>query len=92
MADTLKRLKLCVAYQCGDEVLKQFPSDPLMLERCEPIYEEVEGWNTPTSAIRRYQDLPPLARAYVERIAELSCAPVSLISVGPERESTIDVG
>ncbi len=89
--DTLEHLKLCVAYQCGSEVLQQFPSDPLMLERCEPIYEEVEGWNTPTSQIRRYQDLPPLARAYVDRIAELGAAPISLISVGPERESTIDV-
>jgi adenylosuccinate synthase len=90
--DTMESLKLCTAYKCGDEVLEQFPSDPLMLERCEPIYEAVEGWNTPTSAIRRYQDLPPLARAYVDRVAELSRAPVSLISVGPERESTIDVG
>jgi adenylosuccinate synthase len=89
--DTMERLKLCIAYRCDGEILEQFPSDPRVLERCEPIYEEVEGWQTATSGIRRYEDLPPLARNYVDRIAELSHAPVSLISVGPERDATIDV-
>jgi len=51
----------------------------------------MEGWCAPTTAARRFADLPPQARAYVERVAELSRAPVSLISVGPERESTIDI-
>ncbi|MFT5086385.1 MAG: adenylosuccinate synthase [Candidatus Latescibacterota bacterium] len=89
--DTMERLKLCIAYRCDGEILEQFPSDPRVLERCEPIYEEVEGWQTATSGIRRYEDLPPLARNYVDRIAELSHAPVSLISVGPERDATIDM-
>ncbi|MGY8824688.1 MAG: adenylosuccinate synthase [Candidatus Latescibacterota bacterium] len=89
--DTMERLKLCIAYRCDGEILEQFPSDPRVLERCEPIYEEVEGWQTATSGIRRYEDLPSLARNYVDRIAELSHAPVSLISVGPERDATIDM-
>ena len=89
--DTMERLKICTAYRCDGDILEQFPSDPRVLERCEPIYEEVEGWQTATSGIRRYEDLPPLARSYVDRIAELSHASISLISVGPERDATIDV-
>jgi len=89
--DTMERLKVCTAYRCEGEILEQFPSDPHILERCEPIYEELEGWQTPTNTIRHYEDLPPLARNYVDRIAELSHAPASLISVGPERDATIDV-
>ena len=54
-------------------------------------YEELEGWKAPTTGARRFDDLPPQARAYVERVSELSRAPVSLISVGPERDSTIDI-
>ena len=88
--DTMPRLKLCVAYQCGDTVLDEFPADPQVLAQCEPIYEEVEGWCSPTTAVRRFANLPDKARNYTERITELVGVPISLISVGPERESTID--
>ena len=89
--DSLESLKLCVGYRCGDEILEEFPSDPRVLARCAPIYEEMEGWCAPTTEVRRFADLPKQARSYVERISELSRAPVSLISVGPERASTIDI-
>ena len=72
-------------------MLEEFPADPQVLEQCEPIYEELEGWKAPTTGARRFDDLPRQARVYVERVSELSRAPVSLISVGPERESTIDI-
>ena len=89
--DTLERLQLCVGYQCGDRVLDEFPSNPRILSRCTPIYEGMEGWCCPTREVRRFADLPQNARNYVERIAELGRTPVSLVSVGPERESTIDI-
>ena len=89
--DELDSLKLGIGYRCGDQVLEEFPADPQVLEQCEPIYEEMEGWKVPTTGVRRFDDLPPQARAYVERVTELSRVPISLISVGPERESTIDV-
>jgi len=89
--DELESLRLGIGYRYGDETLEEFPADPQVLEKCEPIYEEVAGWQTPTTDVRNIDDLPPQARIYVERISELSRAPVSLISVGPERESTIDV-
>lgn len=89
--DTLERLRLCVGYRCEGAVLEEFPGDPRVLARCEPIYEDVAGWCCPTSSARRLGELPARAQAYVQRIAELSRAPVSLISVGPERDATIRV-
>ena len=79
-----------MSYQCGDQVLDEFPADPIVLSECRPIYEEVEGWCCSTTQVRRVGDLPAKARHYVERIAALGRVPVSLVSVGPEREATID--
>jgi adenylosuccinate synthase len=87
--DTMEQLKVCVGYRCDGKVLEEFPGDPRVLARCEPIYEDMEGWCVPTTGVRRFDDLPAKAKAYVERLSELSRAPVSLISVGPERASTI---
>ena len=88
--DTMDRVKVCTGYQYGDTVLREFPSDPNVLAECEPIYEELEGWRCDTTKVRRFANLPERARIYIDRISELSGVPVSLVSVGPERESTID--
>ncbi|HJP33930.1 MAG: adenylosuccinate synthase [Candidatus Latescibacteria bacterium] len=89
--DTVESLKLCTAYRYGDQVLEEFPVDPRVLDKCEPVYEEIEGWCAPTTEARRVEDLPPKAVAYVERVAELSRTPVAYISVGPDRDETITV-
>jgi len=90
--DSFEELKLCTGYRCGDQVLEEFPADPRVLDKCEPIYETMAGWCAPTDGIRSYDALPANARAYIERIAELGRAPVSIVSVGPERDATIQVG
>ena len=87
--DPVERLKLCTAYRHGDQLLEEFPADPRILDKCEPVYEEVEGWCAATTGARTFADLPAGARAYVRRIEELSGTPVSLISVGPGRDATI---
>ncbi|HJN30689.1 MAG TPA: adenylosuccinate synthase [Candidatus Latescibacteria bacterium] len=89
--DTVETLKLCTAYRLGDEVLEEFPADPRVLDKCAPIYEEVEGWCAPTTEARHYDDLPDKAKAYVARIEDLSRTKVSLISVGAQRDATIRV-
>jgi adenylosuccinate synthase len=89
--DTVEQLKLCTAYKYGDQVLEEFPADTRILDRCEPVYEEIDGWCAPTTEARCVADLPPKAMAYVERIAELSRTPVAYISVGPDRDETITV-
>jgi adenylosuccinate synthase len=62
-----------------------------VLARATPINESHAGWQTPTSAARRWEDLPVQAQAFVRRIEELLGAPVDLVSVGPERDQAIQV-
>ncbi|MEE0777313.1 MAG: adenylosuccinate synthase [Bacillota bacterium] len=87
--DELKEIKLCVAYQCGDEVLKEFPAALNQIEKCTPIYETMPGWMCDTSACRSFGELPQAAKDYIARIEELTDAKVSIIAVGPDRKQTI---
>ncbi|MFC2045835.1 adenylosuccinate synthase [Chloroflexota bacterium] len=87
--DVLPALKICVGYKLNGEVIKYFPSTIANLEKCEPIYEELPGWQVPTTHIRKYEELPLEARQYISRLEELVSCPVNLICVGPEREQTI---
>ncbi len=89
--DTFPHLKLCVGYKLDNETIDYFPASIAALERCQPIYEELPGWQTPTSHIRQYEQLPFEARQYIARLTELISCPVNLISVGPRREQTIEV-
>jgi adenylosuccinate synthase len=89
--DSLPTIKICTAYQCRDRVLENFPSDPRILDQCKPIYEEWDGWGTSTAGIRRFCDLPVNAQRYLTRISELTRTPISLVSVGADREETIVV-
>jgi adenylosuccinate synthase len=67
------------------------PNDIEVLSRCEPVYAEFPGWQTPTDKARSWRDLPPKARAYLNAIAELTGANLFIASVGPGREQTIFV-
>lgn len=85
----LPRLKICVAYEYEGQVLKEFPYQGTVLARCQPIYEEMDGWTEEIGGARAFDELPSQARAYIARLEELAGVPVGLISVGPEREQTI---
>ena len=87
--DTLPRLKICVGYKLNGKTVDYFPASVTHLSKCEPIYEELLGWQAPTSHIREYEQLPLEARQYVERLEELISCPANLISVGAAREKTI---
>jgi adenylosuccinate synthase len=87
--DTLPHLKICVGYKLNGKIIDYFPSSIATLEKCQPIYEELPGWQTPTSDIRQHEQLPLQARQYIARLEELTSCPVSLISVGAGREQTI---
>jgi adenylosuccinate synthase len=88
--DVLPRLKICVGYKLEGKTIDYFPASVAALARCQPVYEELEGWQTPTSDIRRYKQLPAKAQKYIARIEELTGCPVNLVCVGPEREQTIE--
>ncbi|MBN1355765.1 adenylosuccinate synthase [bacterium] len=86
--DTVDPIGICTGYRLDGEVLKHMPVTPV-LEQCRPVYEMMPGWGRSTRDIRSMENLPRQTRAYLERIAELTGAPVSFVSVGPRREETI---
>jgi adenylosuccinate synthase len=88
--DILPRLKICIGYKLDGKTIDYFPASVAALARCEPVYEEIPGWQTPTSDFRSYDQLPLQAREYINRLEELSACPVNLVCVGPEREQTIE--
>jgi len=65
------------------------PASTSVYERLEPVYEDLDGWRTDTTACRSWRDLPDAARAYVERLEALAGVPISHVSVGPERDQMI---
>jgi len=89
--DALPSLKICTGYKLDGNTLQNPPSNSGLLARCEPIYEELPGWQSDISLLRRFEDLPAAARSYVRRLEELLACPIDIISVGPRREQTIVV-
>jgi adenylosuccinate synthase len=87
--DNFSKLKICTAYKVNGETINEFPSSISILEKCEPVYEELEGWMTPTGNIRKYDLLPAQAKQYIQMLESICGCPTSVISVGPEREQTI---
>jgi adenylosuccinate synthase len=87
--DSMAKIKVCVAYKVGRKQLEVPPSDSELLARCEPVYEEHDGWQTPTDKCKKWSDLPKKAQAYLKHIASLSGAKLTIASVGPNRDQTI---
>lgn len=87
--DVFDSVKICTAYRLHGELTNHFPADVQLLEKCQPVYEELPGWKTQTSDIRHPEQLPLQARRYVARIEELLSCKASIISVGPSRDHTI---
>ncbi|MCU0857173.1 MAG: adenylosuccinate synthase [Pontiellaceae bacterium] len=87
--DGFETIKVCVAYECDGERLQTVPASISRLSRCKPVYEEFKGWNCSTRDATAFEELPEQARKYVRWIEELTGVPVSILSVGPNRASTI---
>ena len=89
--DRLDTIKICTAYRVHDAYLNHLPADLSTLEKLEPQYEELPGWQTDTSGAQSWDDLPENARLYIERICQLLHTPLQMVSVGPHREQSIVV-
>ncbi|CUH95823.1 Adenylosuccinate synthetase [Propionispora sp. 2/2-37] len=87
--DKLPKIKLCVAYKYNGQIINEYPASLNVMSKVEPVYEELPGWQEPTTHIRAYQDLPLNARRYIERLSEVSGIAIGMVSVGPGREQTI---
>lgn len=91
--DTLPELRVATGYRMPDgSHTDVFPADTWSLSSVEPVYETLPGWEAPTGDVRTLDDLPAKARAYLERIEELTGAPVQWVSVGTKRSQIIPVG
>jgi len=88
--DTLPSLKICIAYKLDGKTIDYFPSRAADLERCQPIYEELPGWQAPLGDIRSFAKLPAQARKYLARLEELIGCQINIVCVGPERQQTIE--
>jgi adenylosuccinate synthase len=86
--DGFETVRVCTAYRIGDRLLTDFPSELGVLAGCEPVYEDVPGWERSAGA-RQYDDLPATARAYVERLETIVGVPVGIVSTGSDRDDTI---
>jgi|SRR5690554_5048046 len=87
--DGFEKIKICTGYKYRGRALPDFPASLKVLGECEPIFQELPGWKENTTGIRDYHALPGEAKTYLNRLSELTGAPISLVSVGWDREDTI---
>jgi len=89
--DGFEEIPVCTAYRLDGDACEEMPAEVEVLGRVEPKYEVLQGWNRPTGGARKLSDLPPEARAYLDRLEELSGVPMRYVSVGTRRDQIIEV-
>jgi len=87
--DAFEEINICIGYNLNGQQIDYFPSSEFDQEKIEPIFESFEGWNSTTTGINDFKDLPEQAQKYVKRISELTNTKIDLISTSPKREDTI---
>ena len=87
--DEMETIRVCTGYTRDGEKLDRAPVGAEALADCQPIYEDIPGWNSSTVGISEYGQLPAAAKAYLKRVEELVETPVAMISTGPDRKHTI---
>jgi adenylosuccinate synthase len=87
----LEKIKVCVGYKFNDTIIDYFPASLEDLAKCEPIYEEFDGWDDSVADVRSYEDLPDNVKKYLNRIAEFTDTKISIVGVGPKRDQTMRI-
>ncbi len=87
--DGMDKVRICTGYRVDGRAVETPPIGAEGFAAVEPVYEEVDGWKESTFGIRRYEDLPKTARAYLKRIEEVTGAEIAIISTGPDRDHTM---
>ena len=87
--DTLPEVAIGTAYRTPRGEVREFPAELSSLDAAEPVYEMMPGWQAPTSGARRLSDLPTAARRYLDRVEEVTGAPIRMVSVGTRRDQII---
>lgn len=84
-----EKIKICTGYKYKDKILKEFPASLHILDECEPVYEELDGWNEDICGATSFEELPKNTQIYVNRIEELIGVKIGIVSIGPKRTQTI---
>ena len=87
----LKTVMICKAYKLDGKEIDYYPASLKELDRCEPVYEELPGWDEDITGVKKFEDLPVNAQNYLKRVSELSEVPLATVSVGADRIQTIIV-
>jgi adenylosuccinate synthase len=85
----VNEIGICTGYEIDGKRGDEFPADSHLLERVKPTYVTMPGWGVDISRARKLADLPDSARRYLDRIASLLGLPITIVSVGPDRDQTI---
>ncbi len=85
-------LKICTGYRVGGQIVQDLPALAHEFNQVVPEYIELPGWQEDITRIRSWDSLPETTQGYVRQIESLVGCPVHLVSVGPDREATIQVG
>ncbi len=84
----LEQVRICTGYSFKGETVDYPPELTEDLQACEPVYEDLTGWDADLTGVKAFEDLPENARNYVSRLEELMKVPIRYISVGPGRAQT----
>ena len=87
--DNFDEIKICVGYKIDGEHIEEFSTNYLSIDEIKPIYRTFKGWNSDTTKIKEYDNLPEMAKNYISFIEENLGIPADIISVGPNRSQTI---
>jgi adenylosuccinate synthase len=87
--DTFDEIRVCTGYRLDGREIRSLPASSARASRIEPVLETLPGWSCDTTGVRRWDDLPEAARAYVDRLGEIIGTEVGVVGVGPDRSQSV---
>jgi adenylosuccinate synthase len=87
--DEFEKIQVCTSYKINGDLVADFPASTNDLSKCKPVYETIDGWNSPTDHCRNYEELPEKARHYIQYLEDKVQVPIKYISVGVDRRQII---
>lgn len=93
----MKKLKAAISYEIDGDIVKDFPASISKLQRATPVYQEFDGWEDWSKedvveiVHNGYKDLPTQMKKYLRFISSNVGAPITIVSIGPKREETVDL-
>jgi len=89
--DGLKIIKICTKYNLNGKEIDYFPADINQVEKCKPVYKEFKGWEKINKDAKNFSELSNEVKNYLKFIEKVLETPISLVSIGPGRDETIEI-